>query len=107
MLAKSQHRFCKESCITNLLEFFEGVNKQADEGDPVDTAYLDFQKDFDRVLHQRLISKVCSHSVRGKVSSWICNWVKQRLEINGQFSLQRVVKGRVSKDLDWNGCSST
>ncbi|CAM4589829.1 unnamed protein product [Lepidochelys kempii] len=37
LLRKSQHGFCKgRSCLTNLLEFFEGVNKRVDKGDPVD-----------------------------------------------------------------------
>ncbi|CAM5155363.1 unnamed protein product [Eretmochelys imbricata] len=55
--------FCKgKSCLTNLLEFFETVNKYMDKGDPVDIVNLDFQKAFDKVAHQRLIlSKVSSH----------------------------------------------
>uniref|UniRef100_A0A8C3TGZ7 Ataxin 7 like 1 n=1 Tax=Chelydra serpentina TaxID=8475 RepID=A0A8C3TGZ7_CHESE len=71
----NQHVFCKgKSCLTNLLEFFEGINKHVDKGDPVDIVYLDFQKAFDKVPHQRLLSKVSCHGIRETVLSWISNW---------------------------------
>ena len=38
--------------------FFEEITKWVDEGSPVDVGYLDFQKAFDKVPHQRLILKV-------------------------------------------------
>ena len=34
--------------------FFEELTKWVDEGSPVDVIYLDFQKAFDKVRHQRL-----------------------------------------------------
>ncbi|CAM4650296.1 unnamed protein product [Lepidochelys olivacea] len=74
LLGKSQHGFCKgTSCLTNLLEFFEGVNKHVDKGDPVDIVYLDFQQAIDKIPYQRLLSKVSCHGIRGKVLSWIDN----------------------------------
>lgn len=43
ILGKSQHGFCIEkSCLTNLLEFFEGVETYADKGNLVSILYLDF-----------------------------------------------------------------
>ncbi|CAM5165119.1 unnamed protein product [Natator depressus] len=98
-LCKSQHGFCKgRSCLTNLLEFFEGVNKHEDKGDPVDIVYLDFQKAFDKVPHQRLLRKLSCHGIRGKILSWIENWLKdreQRVGINGKFSEWRGVTSGV------------
>ncbi|CAM4645910.1 unnamed protein product [Lepidochelys kempii] len=95
LLSKSQHGFCKgKSCLPNLLEFFEGVNKHVDKGDPVDIFYLDFQKAFDKVPHQRLLHKLHCHGIRGKILSWIENWLKdreQRVGINGKFSEWRGV----------------
>ena len=35
--------------------FFDEITKWVDEGSPVDLIYLDFQKAFDKVPHQRLI----------------------------------------------------
>ena len=54
----SQHGFLKaRSCLTNLLRFIEEMTKWVDDGSPVDVIYLDFQKAFDKVPHQRVILK--------------------------------------------------
>ena len=37
--------------------FTREITKWVDEGSPVDDIYLDFQKAFDKVPHQRLILK--------------------------------------------------
>ncbi|CAM5175590.1 unnamed protein product [Natator depressus] len=96
LLPKSQHGFCKgRSCLTNLLEVFEGVNKHVDKGDPVD---IDFQKAFDKVRHQRFLCKLSCHGIRGKILSWTENWLKdreQRVGINGKFSEWRGVTSGV------------
>uniref|UniRef100_K7F0D5 Reverse transcriptase domain-containing protein n=1 Tax=Pelodiscus sinensis TaxID=13735 RepID=K7F0D5_PELSI len=92
LLGKSRHSFCPgKSCLTNLVE---GVNKYVDKGNPVGRVYLDFQKTFNKVPCQRLLSKVSYHGIRGKVLSWTDNWLKdrqQRIGINGQFSEWREV----------------
>ncbi|CAM4607019.1 unnamed protein product [Lepidochelys olivacea] len=99
LLCKSQHGFCKgRSCLTNLLEFFEGVNKHVDKGDPVDIVYLYFQKAFHKVPHHRLLRTLSCHGIRGKILSWIENWLKdreQRVGINGKFSEWRGVTSGV------------
>ncbi|CAM5159894.1 unnamed protein product [Natator depressus] len=99
LLCKSQHGFCKgRSCLTNLLEFFEEINKHVDKGDPVDIVYLDFQKAFDKVPHQRLLCKLSCHGIRGKILAWTENWLKdreQRVGINGKFSQGRGVTSGV------------
>ena len=38
--------------------FVEEITKWVDDGSPVDVIYLDFQKAFDKVPHQRLILKL-------------------------------------------------
>ncbi|CAM4678027.1 unnamed protein product [Lepidochelys kempii] len=99
LLGKSQHGFCKgKSCLANLLEFFEESNKHVDKGDPVDIVYLDFQKAFDKVPHQRLLRKLSCLGIKGKILSWIENWLKdreQKVGINGKFSEWRGVTNGV------------
>ena len=52
----SQHGFLKaRSCLTNMLCFLEEITKWIEDGSPVDISYLDFQKAFDKVPHQRLL----------------------------------------------------
>ena len=59
LINPSQHGFLKaKSCLTNLLCFLAEITKWVDDGSPVDVIYLDFQKAFDKVPHQRLISKL-------------------------------------------------
>uniref|UniRef100_A0A452HI16 Reverse transcriptase domain-containing protein n=1 Tax=Gopherus agassizii TaxID=38772 RepID=A0A452HI16_9SAUR len=102
LLSNSQHGFCKgKSCLTNVLEFFEGVNKHVEKGDPVDIVYLEFQKAFHKVPHQRLLCKLSCHGIKGKVLSWIQNWLKdreQRVGINGKFSEWRGVTSGVPQE---------
>ena len=62
LINPSQHGFFKaSSCLTNLIFFFEEITKWVDEVSPVDIIYLDFQKAFDKVPHQRQILKIKSH----------------------------------------------
>ena len=62
LIKPSHHGFLKaRSCLTNSLCFFEEITKWVDEGSPVDVIYLDFQKAFDKVPHQRLILKLKAH----------------------------------------------
>ena len=64
LINPTQHGFLKaKSCLTNLLCFLEEITKWVDDGSPVDVIYLDFQKAFDKVPHQRLISKLKSHGM--------------------------------------------
>jgi ribonuclease P/MRP protein subunit RPP40 len=90
LLNNSQHGFrSKKSCLTNLLEFLQLTQKWVDAGDPVDVLYLDFQKAFDKVPHERLLMKIRSIGIDGKIYRWIEEWLKgreQRVVINGKQS---------------------
>ena len=56
LINPSLHGFLKtKSCLTHLLCFLEEITKWVDDGSPVDVIYLDFQKAFDKVPHQRPI----------------------------------------------------
>ena len=59
LLKDSQHGFLRgRSCLTNLLEYTDKISKWVDDGSSVDVIYLDFQKVFDKVPHQRLLIKL-------------------------------------------------
>ena len=95
IIKNSQHGFRnKKSCLTNLLEFVELVAKKIDSGEPVDVIFLDFQKAFDKVPHERLLSKLKAIGISGKLLRWIREWLKnrkQRVVINGEMSEWRDV----------------
>ena len=87
LINTSQHGFLKaRSCLTNLLCFLEEITKWVDDGSPVDVVYLDFQKAFDKVPHQRLLLK---HGIGNDVINWIEKWLthrRQRVIVDGEIS---------------------
>ena len=86
LLNSSQHGFLKaRSCLTNMLCFLEEITKWIDVGSPVDIIYLDFQKAFDKVPHQRLLLKLKAHGIGDSITDWIEQWLTDRR--------QRVVVG--------------
>ena len=90
MFNSSQHGFVSnKSCLSNLLEFTSFVSNCVDDHKAVDVIYLDFQKAFDKVPHKRLLNKVQSFGIDGKILAWIKDWLtnrEQRVVLNGTFS---------------------
>ena len=69
--------------------FFEEITKWADDGSPVDVIYLDFQKAFDKVPHQRIILTLKSHGMGNSIINWIQQWLtdrRQRVVVDGEVS---------------------
>ena len=67
---------------------------------PVDVIYLDFQKAFDKVPHQRLLIKLKSHGIGESVVNWVRDWLsgrKQRVVVEGEESSSRPVISGVSQ----------
>ena len=67
----------------------EEITKWIDEGSPVDIIYLDFQKPFDNVLHQRLLFKLKVHGVGDGIIDWIEQSLtdrRQHVEVDGEVS---------------------
>ncbi|XP_069792574.1 uncharacterized protein, partial [Narcine bancroftii] len=94
LLGSNQHDFVRgRSCLTNLIEFFEGVTKKVDEGKAVDVVYLDFSKAFDKVPHRRLGKKVEALGINEEVVKWIQQWLDGRC--------QRVVQALPSCDVEF------
>ena len=72
-----------------LNKFLEEITKWIDVGSPVDITYLDFQKAFDKVPHQRLLLKLKAHGIGDSITDWIEQWLtdrRQRVVEDGEVS---------------------
>ena len=81
----------KRSCLTSLLDFFSQVIEtyDTDKNKAVDPVYLDFQKTFGKVPHERLMVKLNAHGIQGDAARWIRNRIagpRQRVCINQSYS---------------------
>ena len=89
LLNPSQHGFLKaRSCLTNMLCFLEEITKWIDVGSPVDIIYLDFQKAFDKMPHQRGLPKLKAHGIGDGIIDWIEQWLvdgRQRVVVDGEL----------------------
>ena len=77
------------SCSTQLLQVLDYLTQHLDNGYCVDVIYLDFQKAFDTVPHQRLLQKLTSFDIHGNLLEWIKNFLsnrKQQVVLNGYKS---------------------
>lgn len=91
LLSDAQHGFVKgRSCTTQLLELMEELTDALDSNEDIDIIYLDFRKAFDKVPHKRLLKKLWGYGIRGKVYSWVKEFLSDR-------SQKVVVNGRQSK----------
>ena len=78
---ENQHGFrSQRSCVTQLLEVIEEWYEVLDNGGCVDAVYLDFQKAFDTVPNQRLLNKLHSYGIRGKILNWVGELLKDRVQ---------------------------
>ena len=67
----------------------EEITKWVDDGSPVDVVYIDFQKAFDKVPHQRLLLQLKAHGIGNDVINCIEKWLthrKQRVVVDGEIS---------------------
>ena len=101
LINNSQHGFMTgKSCLTNLLDFMNFAHSSTDKGEPVDAIYLNFQKAFDKVPHQRLMPKLNAYGIGPRILSWIGNWLNnrsQRVVLNGSSSRWSHVDSGVPK----------
>ena len=73
------------SCTTQLLELMEDFTNFYEMETPFDCIYLDFAKAFDKVSHQRLLTKFYNIGIKGNLMNWIKYFLKgreQRVVVN-------------------------
>ena len=79
LLADAQHGFRPgRSCITQLLLAMEEWTGMIEIGDPVDILYLDLAKAFNTVPPKRLLQKLETHGIGGKLLRWIGAFLLER-----------------------------
>ena len=90
LLSDHQFGFCSgRSCTTQLLVTLDSWMNSLDKNTPVDAVYLDFKKAFDTVPHNRLLTKLESYGVTGKVLEWVKTFLsdrKQYVKVNNASS---------------------
>ena len=83
LLSNSQHGFRQQYSTTfNLLELINDVTLNIDNKNNVDLITIDFSKAFDSSSHSKLIHKLYSYGIHGK----LLNWIKEFLN-NCTFSV--------------------
>ena len=93
LFTRHQHGFTRNrSCLTNLLETLEDWTSSLENGHGLDVLYLDYQKAFDTVPHQRLIEKLKWYGVTGSLWNWIRDFLSGRI-------MRVVIDGKSS---EWN-----
>ena len=77
----------RQSCATQLIGVLDEWSRAIENQQAVDVLYLDFQKAFDSVPHQRLLHKLSCYGVRGKLLKWIDSFLTARRQyLNGHSS---------------------
>ncbi len=79
LIRDSQHGFRnKRSCLSNLLTFYDDLSHAHDITRSLDIVYLDFQKGFDKVPHNKLMFKVKQLGIDGNVHNLVESWLNAR-----------------------------
>nr|VZH99991.1 unnamed protein product [Spirometra erinaceieuropaei] len=79
LISDLQHGFRQNRlCLSSLLLSTEQWTRALDEDGRVDATYTDFKKAFDSVPHKRLIYKLSEIGMRGRLLTWITDFLTGR-----------------------------
>jgi len=99
ILSNHQYGFrAGRSCNFQLLSSLDFYTKCINEEKDLDIILLDFSKAFDSVPHSRLLSKLESVGITGKVKEWIKSFLsnrKQAVKVNDSISHEEYVRSGV------------
>ena len=94
-----QHGFTvSKSTITNLIEALNIWTEALSHGLPIDIIYLDYEKAFDKVPHERLILQLNRYGITGDILNWIRDYLAnrtQKVRVNGHYSISSPVRSGV------------
>jgi hypothetical protein len=81
VIPEEQHGFVKKrSTITNLIKHTERLQKSAGSRGQTDVVYFDFSSAFDKVPHNRLLAKLNSLGISGRILEWLKSFLSDRTQ---------------------------
>jgi hypothetical protein len=90
ILVDQQHGFrAKRSCESQLIQTVHDLALGLDTKVQHDIGILDFSKAFDKVSHNKLLSKLDWYGIKGKTHSWLQDFLvgrKQQVVVDGESS---------------------
>src|SRR5579872_4223106 len=99
LFSNYQYGFIKGcSAILQLLNILDDWISALDSGKQVEIIYTDFAKAFDKVPHQRLVTKLKGYGLDNKLISWISEFLcfrTQRVRIENSYSSPTSVKSGI------------
>jgi len=82
LITNGQHGFCKKrSTCSNLLECVFDWAYSIESKYHTDIIYFDFKKAFDSVSHPKLLIKLKSYGLDGKLFQWLNNFLSNRRQL--------------------------
>ena len=95
LISHTQHGFRKgRSCLTQLLQHYDEILNNLNQGYETDVLYLDYAKAFDKVDHNILLQKLRAYGISGQLYSWIKTFLTNRTQtvvVDGYHSVPRPV----------------
>ena len=70
-----------KSTLSQLLEHQDQILTALENGENLDSVYLDFSKAFDKCDHGILLHKIKRLKIKGKLGRWIKNFLTERQQV--------------------------
>ena len=90
LLSPKQYGFVTgRSTVLQLLHVLDKWTEALDNGEQIESIYMDFQKAFDTVPHRRLLRKLQSYGIKGKLLRWLQDFLsnrQQKVKVNRSLS---------------------